>query len=314
MNDILLLDPIFKEKVWGGAALKEQFGYDIPSEKTGESWGISGHKHGSNVVSNGMHKGKTIRELWEQAPALFNRKNESEFPLLVKMIDARDDLSVQVHPDDAYATEHEGYAFGKTECWYILAAEPGAELILGHHATTREELATMVEAGEWDKLLRRIPVQAGDFVYVPSGTVHAIGKGIVLLEVQQSSDITYRFYDYDRPDDDGNMRELHVEDSIACTMVPHEDLTPERQTTTDGDATVTTLIEAEYFTVTRYELDGEMMLGDSDMHLLTVLDGNPTAYAAEVTYKLPAGRNAILPAGVQVKLEGKATFIVARAK
>src|SRR5690606_31738382 len=144
-----------------------------------------------------------------------------EYPLLVKILDAADDLSVQVHPNDSYAREVEGVPYGKTECWYVLSAEEGAELVLGHHAKTREELVQMMDQGEWDKLLRRIKVKAGDFIYVPSGTIHAIGKGIVILETQQSSDITYRVYDYDRRDSMGNKRELHLDRAREVTLVPH---------------------------------------------------------------------------------------------
>ena len=141
MNDILMFEPVYKEKVWGGSKLQEVFGYAIPSGRTGECWGISGHAGGTNQIVNGPFAGWTLRELWSSEPVLFGRGKEEdkEFPLLVKIIDAREDLSVQVHPDDVYAGKQEGYAYGKTECWYILDAEPGAELILGHHAETREQ-------------------------------------------------------------------------------------------------------------------------------------------------------------------------------
>ncbi|MBM9832937.1 class I mannose-6-phosphate isomerase, partial [Enterococcus faecalis] len=140
------------------------------------------------------------------------------FPLLTKILDANDWLSVQVHPDDAYGLEHEG-ELGKTECWYILHADPGAEIIYGHEAKSREELEDWIKEGCWDKLLTRVPVCTGDFFYVPSGTLHAIGPGIVILETQQSSDTTYRVYDFDRPDDSGQLRPLHIQQSLDVLTI-----------------------------------------------------------------------------------------------
>src|SRR5699024_8282193 len=143
------------------------------------------------------------------------------YPLLVKVVDANDDLSVQVHPDDTYAREIEGVPYGKTECWYVLQAEPDAEIVFGHHAKTKNVLNQLMDEGKWDDLLQKKKVEAGDFIYVPSGTIHAIGKGIMILEIQQSSDITYRVYDYDRKDKQGHLRELHLDEAKEVITVPH---------------------------------------------------------------------------------------------
>lgn len=151
-----------------------------------------------------------LDELWATHPELFGHSSEPSFPLLTKILDAADDLSVQVHPDDVYGEKNEG-ELGKTECWYIIHADEGSEIVYGHHAKSKSELKDMIDSGDWEHLLTRIPVQAGDFFFVPSGTVHAIGKGIIILETQQSSDTTYRVYDYDRKDDAGNTRELHIQ-------------------------------------------------------------------------------------------------------
>ncbi|MGZ4113018.1 MAG: type I phosphomannose isomerase catalytic subunit, partial [Tumebacillaceae bacterium] len=222
----LFLTPVFQERIWGGTALRERFGYAIPTDHTGECWGISAHLHGPSRICNGPLAGRTLAEVWEQHPELFGReigrvgRGGSErakgqkfgsgrlaaceaFPLLVKILDANSDLSVQVHPDDAYAAEHERGELGKTECWYVLDCAPDAELILGHRAQSRAELAEMMQSGAWDDLLIRRPIQPGLFFYVPSGTVHALGKGTLVLEIQQSSDTTYRVYDYDRVDANG---------------------------------------------------------------------------------------------------------------
>ncbi|SDO45421.1 mannose-6-phosphate isomerase, class I [Alkalicoccus daliensis] len=313
MNTILKLAPIFKEKIWGGKNLASQFHYNIPSDQTGECWGISGHENGSNKVEDGRWKGKTLRELWKGEPQLFGLSSQDEFPLLVKIIDAQDDLSIQVHPDDEYAKQKEDYAYGKTECWYIVSAEPGAELVLGHHAETKAELEAYVEKEQWKELFRTVPVQAGDFIYVPSGTVHAIGAGIVLLEVQQSSDITYRFYDYDRPGQDGKMRELHIEDSIACTMVPHEDAAPPRKEWEEGDGKIEELIDNPYFSVKSCRVNGSMLLRKrAPYQLVTVLEGEGEALVNEETRHVVKGDHLLIPADTaSVKWTGDLHFIVA---
>ncbi|PRO65620.1 mannose-6-phosphate isomerase, class I [Alkalicoccus urumqiensis] len=310
---LLKLDPVLKEKVWGGTKLGDLFGYSLPSETTGECWAISAHENGASTVTGGPYDGRTLRDLWENEPSVFGITAKKEFPLLVKLLHAADDLSVQVHPDDAYAEENEGYAYGKTECWYVVSAEEGAELVLGHHASTREEFRELAEAGEWEKLFRRVPVKAGDFVYVPSGTVHAIGAGIVLLEVQQSSDITYRVYDYDRPGQDGNLRELHLEDSINCATVPHEDQTPERRVWHEGDVRVEELVENDYFNVRSMHLNGFMMLRRrAPYQLISVLEGAGEAQVSGSFIPVQKGDHFLVPADVPtVKWHGELHLVVA---
>ncbi|UCZ52669.1 mannose-6-phosphate isomerase, class I [Bacillus shivajii] len=313
MKDILKLKPVLQEKIWGGSKLKTQFHYEIPSSQTGECWGISGHSNGTNIIESGPYKGMTLRELWASHRELFDNETGEEFPLLVKIIDAQDDLSVQVHPDDEYAKKNEGYAFGKTECWYILDAEPGAELVLGHHAKTRDELRDMVEKEEWDELFRKVPVKKGDFVYVPSGTVHAIGKGIVILEIQQSSDITYRFYDYDRKDKEGNTRDLHIEDSIACSMVPHEDPKLDRDTWETDRMKVERLIKEHYFTVDKWHVNGKTQFNNRTYLLMSVIDGEGTIKTEEGSHFLKKGTHFLIPSTVEkYTLKGKMTVVVSQ--
>ena len=192
----LFFEPVFKERIWGGEQLKS-FGYELPSTQTGECWAFAAHSNGQSIVKNGEYKGLSLGELWEDQRQLFGNIAGDRFPLLTKILDAAQDLSVQVHPDDEYGLKHEG-DLGKTECWYIIDCEEGAQIIYGHTAQTREDLATMIHEGKWDELLTKVPVKPGDFFFVPSGTVHAIGAGIVILETQQNSDTTYRVYDYDR--------------------------------------------------------------------------------------------------------------------
>ena len=160
----LFLQPVFQEKIWGGDQLHTVFGFDIPNDKIGEDWAISGHPHGVSIVENGPYKGWKVSDLWNEHRELFGKAEGDVFPLLTKILDAEDDLSVQVHPDDSYGLKHEG-ELGKTECWYIINAKPGSEIVYGHNAKSREELAEMIENERWDDLLRRVPVKKGDFFY-----------------------------------------------------------------------------------------------------------------------------------------------------
>ena len=211
----IFLEPVFQEKIWGGDRLRTSFGYDIPSGHTGECWAISGHPGGDCRIKG--RPGQTLGGLWREERALFGGLAGEGFPLLVKLLDAREDLSIQVHPDDSYARLHENGASGKTECWYILDCDPDATIIIGHHARSPRELREMVEGKRWGELLREVPVRPGDFFQIDPGCVHSIRGGTLLLETQQSSDVTYRFYDYDRLSE-GRPRPLHIEESLAVTQ------------------------------------------------------------------------------------------------
>ena len=235
-KEIIRLKPVFKQMVWGGNRMRESFGYDIPGDDTGECWAVSAHSHGDCRIQGGEFDGMTLSQLWREKPELFGRSktemnagtvsDQSDeagqvFPLLTKIIDAKQDLSVQVHPDDSYASKYENGSKGKTECWYILDCDPGSTIIIGHNAKTHEELKEMVENGRWNELLREIPIQKGDFFQIFPGTIHAIKGGTMILETQQNSDITYRLYDYGRLQN-GHPRELHLKKSLDVVMVPFD--------------------------------------------------------------------------------------------
>lgn len=217
-DDTLYLKPLFKDRIWGGRKLSAIYPGTVPDGPIGEAWIISAVPGSESVVAEGPRAGRTLAELYRTDRTLFPRAGAT-FPLLTKIIDARDRLSVQVHPDDAYARSHENQS-GKTECWYVLEAEPGASLVLGHEAATTEILREAIASGTLERLLRTVPVRRGDFVHIPAGTLHAIGGGIVLLENQQNSDVTYRIHDYGRLDAAGKPRTLHVESSLAVTTCP----------------------------------------------------------------------------------------------
>lgn len=313
----IFLLPTFKERIWGGKKLKQEFNYDIPYEKTGEAWVISAHENGPNVVQNGPLAGKTLIELWEEHGELFNKdaNDVGEFPLLVKILDANTNLSVQVHPDDKFAREVENVPYGKTECWYVLDAEEDASIVLGHYAENKEELEAMMDQGKWGELLQYRKVNPGEFYYVPSGTIHAIGKGIMILEIQQSSDITYRVYDYDRKDDQGNKRELHLERAKEVTNVPHQSTDFNQNKKVIQDLKIETLVEEQYFSVYHWELNGKVTRELTDKFLLvSVIKGTATLKIDKQTFTIEKGNNFILPHGVQTfDLYGHAELVVSHS-
>ncbi|MBM7572550.1 mannose-6-phosphate isomerase, class I [Aquibacillus albus] len=314
-NEAIFLQPVFQERIWGGKKLSTEFGYEIPYEHTGEAWVISAHPNGPSEIINGPLNGKTLADAWQQNGELFNKKEKSSdeaYPLLVKILDANDDLSVQVHPDDTYAREVENQPYGKTECWYVLSAEEGAEIIYGHHARSTEELKQMVDSGQWDDLLRRIPAKTGDFIYVPSGTIHAIGKGIVILETQQSSDITYRVYDYDRTDAQGNTRELHLDSAVEVTTVPFEQIAINQEEQTIGGLVSKKLVKEKYFTVYHWQLNGEAnQTLYNDFLQVSVVEGEAELTIGNNSFSIKKGDHFILPATISdYQLNGKAELIV----
>ena len=216
---ILFLNPVFKQSIWGGNRLGKEWSYAIPGDDTGECWAVSAHPNGDCTIREGIYEGMHLSELWEEHPELFGDTGLDKFPLIVKIIDAKADLSIQVHPDDAYARVNENGSSGKTECWYVLDCDENSGLVIGHNAKSKEELTDMIHNGKWDELIREIPVKKGDFIRIDPGTVHAIKGGTMVLETQQSSDITYRVYDYGRLLD-GKPRELHIAESIDVITVP----------------------------------------------------------------------------------------------
>lgn len=246
MESIIELVPVFKEKIWGGRKLETEFGYEIPAGPVGECWAISAHPAGDDEIASGEYAGRTLSWLWDEHRELFGNCEGDRFPLLVKIIDAKDDLSIQVHPDNDYAAEHEDGSLGKKECWYVLSAEPGQTIVVGQRAHSREEFAQMVEEGRWSELLNEIPIKAGDFFQIDPGTVHAIKGGTVILESQQSSDVTYRVYDYDRKQDDGTLRPLHMQQALD---VIDFDCAPLTSGEVELAGPVTTLEQNECYTV-----------------------------------------------------------------
>ncbi|WP_421038696.1 mannose-6-phosphate isomerase, class I [Streptococcus hyointestinalis] len=310
MAEPLFLKSQMHEKIWGGTKLRDVFGYEIPSTTTGEYWAISAHPNGVSIIANGRYKGYGLDQLYREEKALFGNPKSEVFPLLTKILDANDWLSVQVHPDDSYALEHEG-ELGKTECWYVIAADEGAEIIYGHNAKSKEELAQMITAGDWEHLLTKVPVKAGDFFYVPSGTMHAIGKGILILETQQSSDTTYRVYDFDRKDASGKTRDLHLKQSIdVLTIGKPANSTPAR--VISGNLDLTTLVSNAFFTVYKWQISGQVDFKRTAPYLLlSVLEGQGQLVIEGTSYPIKKGDHFILPNDVNSwELTGELELIV----
>ena len=213
---VLLLSAPIKERIWGGHYFKDVLKVTDNDNPIGEMWSCSAHKEGESIITRGKFKGKKLSEVYNSNRELFNNSSLNEFPILVKLIATSDKLSVQVHPDDDYARINENQ-YGKTEGWLILDAKEDSSIIVGHNARNKEELINYIENDNYDHLLNEIKVNEGEFYPIPSKTIHALGKNIVLLEVQQSSDVTYRFYDYHRKDKNGNERLLHIQKAIDVT-------------------------------------------------------------------------------------------------
>lgn len=295
MSELLFLEPVFKETIWGGDRLQEVYGEKCPGGTVGECWAISAHKNGMGTICSGTYAGKTLAEMWEQYPQLFGNENGvwgEQYPLLVKLIDAREDLSIQVHPDDEYAGSHEN-SLGKMECWYVLDCEEDASIIIGHHAKTKEEVKTLIEERKWGQFLREVPIRKGDFFQIDPGCVHAIKGGTLILETQQSSDITYRVYDYGRLQN-GKERQLHLKESMDVIKAPYCEHEKERCDLEAENVKIEHLVRCSRYEVELYEIHGkwrhEFLSAFTNVTVIKgsgYFDGNPVKEGA--SFIVPSG-------------------------
>ena len=308
------LSPLPMERLWGGCKLGKFYNKNC-AEGTGETWELSVREKEKNVVANGIFKGKNLSELIDGNKSWTGtRFAGGEFPLLIKFIDAADDLSVQVHPDDEYAARVENDV-GKTEMWHIVEAEPGAKLVFGlADGVTPEDFAVAVRAGKTQSALKQIEVHAGETYFIPAGLVHAIGGGILLAEVQQNCDLTYRVYDFDRLDKNGKPRELHTEKAIECVKCfSNEAIDAIRYECGSKDGE--TLADCRYFKVKRLEICDEghvLVTEESFVHLLCI-SGGGKLICEDKEYEICRGDSYFLPAGLgDLLLEGNMTVILSR--
>lgn len=299
----LLFKTIFKDKIWGGEKIRTILGKDFsPLPNCGETWEISGVKGNISVVREGALAGKDLVALIDEFKEQLvgekvYRQFGNEFPLLIKFIDANDDLSIQVHPDDKLARERHD-SFGKTEMWYILQADKGARLNSGFNKDINEETYLRhLHDNTLDQILNFETVQAGDVFFLPAGRVHYIGKGVFLAEIQQTSDITYRIYDFDRKDDQGNKRELHTDQALAAIDYKYygEYKTPYQTQKNQSSG----LVKCPYFTTNLLELDCPVSRNYQTLDSFVIyicLEGETTLDYGPGIVKIKKGDSALLPA------------------
>ena len=302
---IIRLTPACKDYPWGGALLREKYGVNSDLEPLAEAWVLSCHPDGESIIAEGEHQGQRLSGYAAQYGANFWGTKCEEFgglPLLIKLIDAKTNLSIQVHPDNAYALEHE-HQYGKTEMWYVMEAAPDAYLYYGlKESVTKGELSKSITDGTIIDLLRAVPVHAGDLFFIPAGTIHAICRGTVIAEIQQNSNVTYRVYDYGRKGPDGKERELHVDKALQVTK--------REPAATDRDFGPH-VASCEYFTVDKVILDGlrrKKLTGEADetsFVSVLVMSGAGKGTAGDETIEVKKGDSIFITAGSgEYELEG----------
>lgn len=290
-NEPIKLLPAFKDYLWGGTRLKTDYNKHSSLDILAESWELSAHKDGQSVVATGKNAGMSFGE-YIKTNDVIGRKTKAFdfFPILIKFIDAKDNLSVQVHPDDEYSLKNNG-EYGKTEMWYVMESEPGASLYFGFNRTiTKNEFKQRLEENTLLEVLNKVPVKKGDVFFIKSGTVHAIGKGIMICEIQQNSNTTYRVYDYNRRDKDGNTRPLHIDRALEVS-----DLTPPSPTVFPENV----LASCKYFTVEKYEISGsfDITVTEDCFKSVIVLSGSGKLCTGSNELPFRKGDSLFLPAG-----------------
>ena len=298
---------LYFKKIWGGRDL-ESFRLNLPEGDIGESWDVACHENGTSIVANGRFKGTSFDKLIESyGEKVLGRKYvNKKFPLLVKLINSNDNLSVQVHPNDEYAKIKEN-SFGKTEAWYVIDAEEGAELIVGTNGCTKEQFQDAIKNNTVENCLNRIKVKKGDGFLINSGLVHAIGKGLIIAEIQQNSDITYRVYDYGRP------REIHVEKSLEVIDFSLKPETLVEDYKEYDGYKFTSLCKNKYFSIDKCVVDTNYISstnGDNFV-ILTIVDGSGKVTGNHYTEDLKKGDSILLPASLgEYTIEGKLEVLI----
>jgi len=303
MNSVKNLQPIkltpaVSSTIWGGRRLIDEYGVRTDKENAAEAWVLACHKNGRSVVATGEYAGRTLESVFAEEPGICgeNGKRFKEFPILIKLIDARDDLSIQVHPDEEYARRVE-HGAGKTECWCILDCDEGAELIVGFKKEiTKAAFRQAIDDGTLPDIVQKFKVKRGDFFFIEAGVLHAICKGVLLAEVQQNSDTTYRIYDYRRKNPDGTYRELHIDQAVDVTLtVPYNADCCKVETL---DIQKTRLVECELFSLYRVDVKGEYkaVAGAESFVSLLILEGAGELICGENTLDLRKGDSVFVPA------------------
>ena len=310
----LQFEPILKDRIWGGEKLKTVLNKSITSSTTGESWELSTVEGDVSVISNGVLKGKSLLEVIDEIPnellgTAVYKKFGKQFPLLFKYLDAREDLSIQVHPNDKLAKERHN-SFGKTEMWYIMQADTDARIIVGFkEKSNADEYVKNLENKTLLSILDDVKVKSGDVFFLETGTVHAIGAGLVVAEIQQTSDITYRIYDFDRVDANGNGRELHID--LALDAINYEKVDTYKQYDKVSNQS-NEVVDCPYFTTNFIPLDGELLAKKSGetFTVYMCVEGSFEIECNGVQYTYKKGDTVLIPAAVsELVLSGKASIL-----
>lgn len=326
-NAPFLLSPVGKDSLWGGSRLKDEFNKDLPQDPLAESWECSTHPNGQSVIASGPFKGRTLSDVLLEHPEYIGTHPKAppgQIPVLVKLIDASKDLSIQVHPTDEYAKEHENGQLGKTEMWYVLDAQPGAKLTYGfYHNISEKGLRKAIETNTLEKHMNRVEVRPNDIFFIEAGTIHGIGKGILVAEIQESSDLTYRLYDYGRLDKNGKPRELHIEKALEVVNKkkvepPHQ---PMRVLKYKNGRATELLVRCKYFQVDRILINteriremAEFSTGSGTFQILLCYSGCGTLIGETGTViNLFKGDTVFVPANSEsIKLHGKLSILRVR--
>lgn len=309
------LKPEFKEIIWGGNRLKNEYNKVSDLNNIAESWELTVRPDGMNIIDGGEFDGLTMEEyINKNGFSVVTDKEMDRFPLLIKFIDAEDNLSIQVHPDDEYGMKTAN-SLGKTEMWYIIDAKPDAKLVYGlKEGCTIEMLKNAIDNNTVEDTLNYVPVKKGDVFFIPSGLVHAIGAGILLAEIQQNSNITYRVYDYNRVGKDGKPRELHVNDALNVIVNRSENEIDKIRFSTNVKND-TTLASCEYFTVDKYSLNGEIKLNTDEKSFNSVLclDGCGTLEFNGEIFSVTKGDSYFIPANLgNYTIKGNLEIVVSK--
>ena len=322
-NRPFLLSPVGKDYLWGGTKLRDKYDKKLEVSPLAESWECSTHSDGTNIIQSGIFAGKTLKDVLMEHPEFLGThpKTKGELPILIKFIDAKEKLSVQVHPDDEYAKMNENGSLGKTELWYVVEAEPDAELIYGFYRDINKQIVEEnLEKGTIEKYLQKVKVKKDDIFYIEAGTVHAIGAGILIAEIQENSNLTYRLYDYNRKDKNGKIRELHIDKALEVMnykggMLPRQPMRILRYA--PGCATEF-LCRCQYFQVERMlinnrELKSGVVIetGSNSFQVLLCLEGEVKLIEnSEIYLRFKKGDCVFIPANsIELVLKGNGQLL-----
>lgn len=272
-NDLLFFYAIPRKAIWGKTVVRDYFGYSDYPDGIGQTWAFADQPGDlSNLCVKGSLKGHTLHQLWEEMPELFQSRFQ-QFPFIISLVGPSEDLSIQIHPNHAIA-KTQGYPMGKNEAWYFIRTDHSS-IVYGHNAGSKEQLIDRIQKQDWNGLFKTVPVHDGDFVYIPFGTIHAMGKGTVTYEIQQATDLTYRIYDYDRRDAQGNLRPLNTDLALECIRQAEEDPSPWTQSKTCKvqDIEIEQFISNDSFTILSIQSRGSAVIPNRGYKLCTVVAG-----------------------------------------